>query len=117
MKNNILSFEEFVNEKRIAYETELQESACKEEDEDVKEEDEEDEAEEAEEAEAKEAKSENDMNEKDVTNEKDFREWAEAYLKQAHGDDYDEKIANDTIEGVMKKYKDDWGAMIGAVKA
>jgi hypothetical protein len=51
----------------------------------------------------------------EVTDEKSFREYAENVLKQAHGDDYDEKIAKKVIDGLIAKVgKDgDWGQAIG----
>lgn len=50
----------------------------------------------------------------EVTDEKSFREYAEGVLKKAHGDDYDEKIGNKVIDGLIAKTKDgDWGAAIG----
>ena len=50
----------------------------------------------------------------EVTDEKSFREYAEGVLKKAHGDDYDEKIGNKVINGLIDKTKDgDWGAAIG----
>ena len=50
----------------------------------------------------------------EVTDEKSFREYAEEVLKKAHGDDYDEKIGNKVINGLIDKTKDgDWGAAIG----
>lgn len=59
----------------------------------------------------------NFVNENIVKSEADFRDWAEAYLKKAHGDGYDEEKANQTINGLIDKYGDDWGAMIGALKS
>ena len=54
------------------------------------------------------------INEKDVTDEKSFREYAESVLRKAHPDDYDEKIANKVIDGIASKVKDnDWGAAVG----
>lgn len=50
----------------------------------------------------------------EVTDEKSFREYAENVLKQAHGDDYDEKIGNKVIDGIISKVKDNnWGEAIG----
>ena len=50
----------------------------------------------------------------EVTDEKSFREYAENVLKRAHGDDYDEKIGNKVIDGIISKVKDDnWGEAIG----
>tara|TARA_B110000503_G_scaffold142671_1_gene240290 strand:- start:117 stop:731 length:615 start_codon:yes stop_codon:yes gene_type:complete len=54
------------------------------------------------------------INEKDVTDEKSFRAYAESVLKKAHPDDYDEKIANKVIDGIASKVKDDnWGEAVG----
>ena len=39
----------------------------------------------------------------EVTDEKSFREYAEGVLKKAHGDDYDEKIGNKVIDGIIGK--------------
>lgn len=55
------------------------------------------------------------INEKKIENAKDFEEYAMAVLMKAHPDDFDEEIAKDTIAGLTKKYKDDFGAMIGAL--
>lgn len=50
----------------------------------------------------------------EVTDEKSFREYAESVLKKAHGDDYDEKIGNKVIDGLISKTKDgNWGEAIG----
>lgn len=59
-----------------------------------------------------------DLNEAEIKDEKAFREYAEAKLKEAFGDDYDEDKANDMIDGILKDHKDlvdkdDWGALIG----
>jgi hypothetical protein len=69
----------------------------------------------AEEAEKGAAKAEKKSGQEEVTDEKSFREYAENVLKQAHGDDYDEKIANKVIDGIVSKVgKDgDWGQAIG----
>jgi len=57
------------------------------------------------------------LTEAEVKDEKSFREYAENILKTAHKDDYDEKIGNKVIDGLIKKNKDedkgDWGATIG----
>lgn len=54
--------------------------------------------------------------EKEVKDEDSFREYATAVLKKAHGDNFDKDKAEEVITGLMKKYKDDWGAMVGAIK-
>ncbi len=51
-----------------------------------------------------------------IESDEDFKEYAENKLKQAFGDDYDEKKANDVIDGLLKKKKDDnldYGAIVG----
>lgn len=54
------------------------------------------------------------INEADVKNEKDFKEYAETVLKKAHGDKFDQKIADKVIAGIAKDVKgDDWGAAVG----
>jgi len=52
--------------------------------------------------------------EKEVTDEKSFREYAETVLRKAHGDDYDEEIAKKVMDGIVDKVEgDDWGAAVG----
>lgn len=53
------------------------------------------------------------VTEKDVKDEKTFRSYAETVLKKAHGDEYDKEIAKKTIDGIIDKSKEDWGAAIG----
>jgi hypothetical protein len=54
------------------------------------------------------------VNEKDVTDEKSFREYALEVLKKAHPDDFDQKIADKVISDLAAKVKDDdWGAAVG----
>ena len=58
------------------------------------------------------------INEGKVTDEKSFRELAHSKLKKAHGDDYDEKKADEMIDGILKDNKEladksDWGALVG----
>ena len=58
------------------------------------------------------------LTEKDVTDEKSFREYAKAILKKMHGDDYDEKKAEEVIDGMIKDKKDDedWGVLVGKLQ-
>lgn len=59
-------------------------------------------------------KAEKKSGQEEVTDEKSFREYAENVLKKAHGDDYDEKIGNKVIDGIISKVKDNnWGEAIG----
>lgn len=58
------------------------------------------------------------INEGKITDEKSFREFAEAKLKEVHADDYDEIKAKETIDGILADNKElvekgDWGALIG----
>jgi hypothetical protein len=56
------------------------------------------------------------VNEADIKNEKDFKEYAETLLKKAHGDKFDQKIADKVISGISKDVKgDDWGAAVGKI--
>lgn len=53
-----------------------------------------------------------------IKDEKSFREYAEAKLKEIHGDDYDEAKAKEMIDGILSDNKelvekDDWGALVG----
>lgn len=56
------------------------------------------------------------VNEKEITSDEQFKEWATAKLKAMHGDNYDEKKATEVINGLLKKKEDDdldYGAIIG----
>lgn len=62
--------------------------------------------------------NETHVNEGKATDEKSFREMAEAKFKEVFGDDLDEKKMNDTIDGILKDNKDlvdagDWGSLTG----
>ena len=53
-----------------------------------------------------------------IKDEKSFREYAEAKLKEIHGDDYDEAKAVEMIDGILEDNKElvdagDWGALVG----
>ena len=55
-----------------------------------------------------------------IKDEKSFREYAEAKLKEIHGDDYDEAEAKKTIDGILEDNKElvekgDWGALVGVL--
>jgi hypothetical protein len=58
------------------------------------------------------------VNEGKITDEKSFREMAEAKFKEVFGDDLDEKKMNDTIDGLLKDNKElvdagEWGELVG----
>ncbi len=57
------------------------------------------------------------INEKDITSADEFKEYAMAILKDAFGDDFDETKATETAEGLLKKYGEDYGAMVGALQS
>ena len=42
---------------------------------------------------------------------------AGAILKDAFGDDFDETKATETADGLLKKYGEDYGAMVGALQS
>jgi len=59
-------------------------------------------------------KAKDKAGEDEVTDEKSFREYATNLLKTAHPKDFDEKIANKVIDGIVSKVEDDnWGEAIG----
>ena len=58
--------------------------------------------------------------EKTVKSEKDFREYAEVKFKEVFGDDLDEDKMKETIDGILKDYKEDaekgsWGKLVGVL--
>ena len=55
------------------------------------------------------------MNEAEIKTEDEFKEYAENLLKKAHGDDYDEAKAKETIDGILKKADGDFGAAVGMI--
>jgi hypothetical protein len=60
---------------------------------------------------------ESTINEKDITSDEQFKEYVEAILKKAFGDDYDEDKAQETVDGLISKYSGDYGAMVGALQS
>lgn len=58
---------------------------------------------------------ESTINEEDITSNEQFKEYAEAVLKKAFGDEYDEAKAQEVVDGLTSKYSGDYGAMIGAL--
>ena len=57
------------------------------------------------------------ITEKEITSADEFKEYAMAILKDAFGDDFDETKATETAEGLLKKYGEDYGAMVGALQS
>ena len=64
--------------------------------------------------------NEQNINEGEIKDEKEFREYAQAKLKEAFGDDYDETKANEMVDGILEDNKElvdkgDWGALVGVL--
>ena len=64
--------------------------------------------------------NEHSINEGEINDEKSFREYAHAKLKEAFGDDYDESKADEMVDGILEDNKElvdkgDWGALIGVL--
>ena len=57
------------------------------------------------------------INEKDITSDNEFKEYAMSILKSAFGDDFDEAKATEVADGLIKKYGEDYGAMVGALQS
>jgi len=60
-----------------------------------------------------------EINEEEISNEKEFREYGMTILKKAFGDEFEESRAKAVIDGLIKKYgsKGDWGAAVGALQS
>ena len=55
-----------------------------------------------------------------IKDEKSFREYAEKKFKEVFGDELDEEQMKDTIDGILKDYKEDadkgdWGKLVGVL--
>ena len=61
--------------------------------------------------------SASEVNEADIKSDDEFKEYAEAILKKAFGDDYDEAKAQEVVDGLTSKYSGDYGAMVGALQS
>lgn len=60
------------------------------------------------------------VNEAEIKDEKAYREYAHAKLKEVFGDDYDEAKADEMVDGILKDNKElvdkgDWGALVGVL--
>lgn len=60
-------------------------------------------------------KLEQSLNEAKITSDAQFKEWSETVLKNAFGDKYDSEKSNKVVNGLLSKYKDNYGAMVGAL--
>ena len=56
---------------------------------------------------------EESINEADIKSEAEFKEYAETVLRKAFGDKYDQKKADETVDGILKKADGDYGAAVG----
>jgi len=57
------------------------------------------------------------LNEKEIKSADEFKEYAMAILKDAFGEDFDEEKATKTADGLLDKYGEDYGAMVGALQS
>lgn len=57
------------------------------------------------------------VTEKEIKSDSEFTEYATEILKSAHGDKFDEAKAKEVIDGLISKYKGDYGAMVGALQS
>ena len=57
------------------------------------------------------------LNEKDITSDDQFKEYAMKMLKDAFGADFDEAKATEVADGLISKYGEDYGAMVGALQS
>lgn len=60
------------------------------------------------------------INEAEIKDEKAYREYAHAKLKEVFGDDYDKSKADKMVDGILKDNKElvdkgDWGALVGVL--
>lgn len=57
------------------------------------------------------------VNEAEIKSDAEFKEYAMTVLKNAFGDKFDETKAEETADGLISKYKGDYGAMVGALQS
>ena len=57
------------------------------------------------------------VNEAEIKSADEFKEYAMKMLKDAFGDDFDETKATETADGLIDKYGEDYGAMVGALQS
>ena len=63
------------------------------------------------------AVEESATNEAEVKSAEDFAEYAMAVLQKAFGEDFDEAKAQEVVDGLVSKYGEDYGAMVGALQS
>jgi len=57
------------------------------------------------------------LHEAEIKSADEFKEYAMKMLKDAFGDDFDETKATETADGLIDKYGEDYGAMVGALQS
>jgi hypothetical protein len=57
------------------------------------------------------------VNEAEIKSDEEFKEYVMTVLKKAFGDEFDETKAEETANGLISKYKGDFGAMVGALQS
>ena len=57
------------------------------------------------------------VNEAEIKSATEFKEYAMKMLKDAFGTDFDETKATETADGLIDKYGEDYGAMVGALQS
>ena len=60
---------------------------------------------------------ESSINEAEIKSDAEFKEYVMTVLKKAFGDKFDETKAEETADGLISKYKGDYGAMVGALQS
>jgi hypothetical protein len=63
------------------------------------------------------AVEESATNEAEVKSAEDFSEYAMTVLQKAFGEDFDEAKAQEVVDGLVSKYGEDYGAMVGALQS
>ena len=56
------------------------------------------------------------VNEAEIKSADQFKEYAMKMLKDALGDDFDENKETETADGLIDKYGEDYGAIVGALQ-
>jgi hypothetical protein len=57
------------------------------------------------------------INEAEIKSDDEFKEYVTTVLKKAFGKDFDQAKADEVADGLIKKYKGDYGAMVGALQS
>ena len=60
---------------------------------------------------------ETEVTEAEVKSAEEFKEYAFSVLKKAFGDEFDEAKAQETVDGILDKCGDDYGACVGTLQA